>query len=232
MPVSGTPYLNPAWNPRMARVGPTLLEANHRVDDQLRTSRNALTLKAWPEESRSGLGLMAVDAGAIQLLEGSHVDATGVVWSWPTQTLSLAQAPDGPVLFLCANAKGQLQWHSRVPATVLTVLGYVLRDDSGVVSLRAIRAQSWCEIDDTGTLLKVYEGLHDWVVREVFYRYDAEGRIREIVAVEPDKTHTSRYAFDAEGRLITVKRSTTKTEPFLFNGLYRLNGALFWRGTV
>jgi hypothetical protein len=115
---------------------------------------------------------------------------------------------------------------------VLTVLGYVLLGETGVLALRAIRSQTRCQHDETGRLVRTLEGLHDWVVREEFYRYDDEGRIREIVAAEPGKTHTSRYAFDAEGRLITVKRSTTKTEPFLFNGLYRLNGALFWRGTV
>jgi hypothetical protein len=232
MPLAGVPFVNPAWNPKVARVGPTLLAANNRVQDQLRTARNAVSLRNWPAESRSGLALQVLDAASVQLTAGTHLDATGVAWSWPTQAVALPDASLGAVLFLCAGSEGQLQWHTRVPATALTVLGYVLRDETGVVSLRAIRPQVWLEHDATGTLLKAYEGLHDWIVREEFYRYDDNGRIREIVAIEPDKTHTSRYAFDAEGRLITVKRSTTKTEPFLFNGLYRLNGALFWRGTV
>lgn len=234
MPLSGQPVQAMPWSPLQARVGPTLLQANSRLQDQLRSIHEELMLKAWPEQSRNGLTLQAQGTTAVQLTAGTHVDPTGVVWRWQTQTLEVPAAAISQVYFLCADRQGQLAWRVRVPAETLTVLGYILLDATHdeLVALRAVRTLSWSEHDESGRLLRAYEGLHDWKVREEFYQYDAQGRIREILVTEPEKTHRARYAFDEQNRLVEVRRSTTRTEPFVFNGLYRLNGALFLRGVV
>lgn len=234
MPLTGRDFNLPTWQPKQARVGPTLLEANQRFAQQLSAVRDELMLKAWPETSRSGLKLNKVGPSTVELTAGSHVEASGKVWSWPTQTVALPGGLTSPVYYLCANLQGELGWQVRVPKSTLTVLGYVLLDEAltGIASLRAISAQSWLEYNAEGQLLRAYEGLHDWVSREEYYEYDEQGRIRQITAFEAEKTHINRYGFDAQNRLISVRRSTTRTEPFLLNGLYRMSGALFWRGTV
>lgn len=235
MPLQGQALEALPWEASQARVGPTLLAANTRVQGQLRATRTTHRVATWPEQGRFGLGLEADPAtGTLTLLAGEHLELNGKVWSWEQQAVPLPAPIESQVYFLCADLQGALSWRIRVPAATLTVLGYVLLEDlSGTVtSLRAIRTQTWCEHTEGGRLVKAYEGLHDWKAREEFYRYDEAGRIREIVAVEAERTYTSQYAFDAEGRLIQVQRSITQTEPFLLDGLYRLNGALFWRGTV